>query len=152
MQSRGARIGVVVVAVAVVIVLFFVLREDDGDSGSTTSVAEQTTTEPADGTPVQPNQEPKPEPQPDVVKAEIEVEGGQPVGGVQEIELGAGERAEILVTSSDTTEEVHLHGYDLSADLAPGEPAKLAFEADIEGVFEVELEESVTPIAEVTVE
>ena len=153
MQSRGARIGVVVVAAAVVVVLFFVLRDGDDEGGSTTSVAEQTTTEGASGSPVTPNEEPKPKPpKPETAEFEVKVEGGQPVGGVQEIEVPAGEDAEIVVTSSDTTEEVHFHGYDVSAELAPGEPAKIEFTADIEGVFEMELEESVVPIAEVTVE
>ena len=150
MQSRGARIGVVVVAAAIVVVLFFVLRDSDDESSTTTSVAEQTTTEEPAGSAVNPNEEPKPE-APEVQTAKIEVEGGQPVGGVQEIEFTAGEKAELEVTSPDTTDEVHFHGYDLSAELAPDEPAKLEFTADIEGVFEVELEDSVTPIAEVTV-
>jgi hypothetical protein len=153
MQSRGARIGVAVVAVVVVVVLFFLLREGDGDDGGTTSsVAEETTQDEGAGSVVNPTQKPKPEPPPEVVTAEIEVNGGQPVGGVQEIEIPAGEKAEIVVTSADTTEEVHFHGYDLSAELAPGEPAKIEFEATIDGVFEMELEESVTPIAEVTVD
>ena len=47
---------------------------------------------------------------------------------------------------------MHLHGYDIFSDLAPGAPARIEFEANIDGVFEMELEDSVTPIAEVTVE
>ena len=88
MQSRGARIGVVVVAAAVVVVLFFVLRDSDDESTPTTSVAEQTTTteDETSGAAVNPNEEPKPEP-PEVNTAEVEVEGGQPVGGLQEIEF-----------------------------------------------------------------
>ncbi len=154
MQSRGARIGVVVVAAAVVIVLFFVLRESDDEGAGTTSDAEQTTTtEEPDGNAVNPTEEPKPKPpKPDVIKTEIEVAAGQPVGGVQEIEVPKGEDAVITVTTPDTTEHVHLHGYDIFADVAPGQPAKIEFTADIEGVFEMELEDSVVPIAEVTVE
>lgn len=156
MQSRGARIGVVIVAIAVVVVLFLVLREDDGDDGGpTTSVTEQTT-EPTDdgaGAVVNPNQEPKPEPPPEpkVVEESIEIEAGAPVGGVAEIEVPSDEKAEITVSSPDTTDHVHLHGYDVFSDLAPGKPAKIEFKATIEGVFEMELEDSVTPIAEVTV-
>ena len=155
MQSRGARIGVVVVAAAVVVVLFFVLREGDDEGTPTTSVAETTTetTDESSGAAVNPNKEPKPEPppEPEVAKAEIEVKGGQPVGGVQEIEIPQGEDAVITVTTPDTTEHVHLHGYDIFADIAPGAPAKIEFKADIDGVFEMELEDSVVPIAEVTV-
>jgi hypothetical protein len=153
MESRGARIAVVLVAAAVVVVLFFVLRDGGEDGDATTSVAEQTTTaeEPA-GDAVNPPQEPKPKPpKPESFEAEIEVEGGAPVGGVQDLEVPAGEQATITVTSPDTTEHVHLHGYDIFSDLAPGKPAKIEFEATIDGVFEMELEDSVTPIAEVTV-
>ena len=153
MQSRGARIAVVLVAAAVVVVLFLVLRDSGDDGEATTSVAEQsTTTEESAGVAVNPTEEPKPEPpKPENFEAEIEVEGGAPVGGVQDLEVPAGEQATITVTSSDTTEHVHLHGYDVFADLAPGKPAKIEFEATIDGVFEMELEDSVTPIAEITV-
>jgi hypothetical protein len=147
MQSRGARIGVVVAAVAVVVVLFVVLSGgDDSGSGTTSS----TSTPAETGTPVQPNQ--KPQPTADVQKFEIEVENGEPVGGVQEISIPKDAQAEIVVSSPDTSEEVHLHGYDVMADLTPEEPAKVEFDATIEGVFEMELEDSVTQIAEVTVE
>jgi hypothetical protein len=152
MQSRGARIAVVVVSIAVVVVLFLVLREGEGGDEPATPVAEPTTTQPDGGDDAggaNPDREPKPEPE--VVKVGIEVEGGAPVGGVQEIEVPKDEKVEITVTSPDTTEHVHLHGYDVIADLAPGQPAKIGFEATIEGVFEMELEDSVTPIAEVTV-
>jgi non-ribosomal peptide synthetase component F len=57
-----------------------------------------------------------------------------------------------VVSSPDTTEEVHVHGYDVFADLAPGEPARLSFDASIEGVFEIELEHAHVQIAELTVE
>jgi hypothetical protein len=43
---------------------------------------------------------------------------------------------------ADVADEVHVHGYDLVADVAPGSPAELTFLADIPGVFEVELESS----------
>jgi len=156
MQSRGARIGVVVVSVAVVVVLFLLLREGDSDDPETTTAATQTTTETSEdssGAAVNPTKEPKPEPppEPEVVKESIEVEAGAPVGGVAEFEVPSGEKAQVTVTSPDTTEHVHLHGYDIFADLAPGQPAVIKFEATIDGVFEMELEDSVTPIAEITV-
>ena len=37
-----------------------------------------------------------------------------------------------------------MHGYDLEAELAPGQPAEIAFDATIPGVFEVELHEAGT--------
>jgi hypothetical protein len=41
---------------------------------------------------------------------------------------------------------VHVHGYDLMADVAPGSPARIDFVADVPGVFEVELEDAGTPL------
>ncbi|WP_193345672.1 hypothetical protein [Blastococcus saxobsidens] len=45
------------------------------------------------------------------------------------------------MVTSDVADEVHLHGYDVSAPVAPGEPATLTFDATIPGVFELELHE-----------
>ncbi len=38
------------------------------------------------------------------------------------------------------SDEVHVHGYDHRAPVAPGAPAEVRFTPDIPGVFEVELE------------
>ena len=56
-----------------------------------------------------------------------------------------------LVVSSDIADEVHLHGYDLMADAAPGEKARIAFVATIPGRFEVELEDRALQIGELEV-
>jgi hypothetical protein len=142
MQSRGARIGVLVAAVAVVVVLFINLNKDDGDDST---VATSTPTEQTQ------NGGGGAEPASDVSVSKIEVENGQPVGGVQEIAIDSGAKAEIVVSSPDTTEEVHFHGYDIPAEMSPDQPAKIEFDATIDGVFELELEDSATQIAEVTV-
>lgn len=61
------------------------------------------------------------------------------VDGPDRIEATVGE--EIVITvSADVTDEVHLHGYDLFADVAPGAPARLDVVTDIPGIFEMELE------------
>lgn len=44
-----------------------------------------------------------------------------------------------LVVTSDTADEVHVHGYDIEQELAPGTPTTLRFVANVPGVFEVEL-------------
>jgi hypothetical protein len=41
-------------------------------------------------------------------------------------------------------EEEHLHGYDIAKDLPAGKTITFQFKADIEGIFEVELEHSGT--------
>ena len=43
-----------------------------------------------------------------------------------------------LQISSDHPIELHLHGYDLEKEVAPGEPAELAFDATITGRFAIE--------------
>ncbi len=80
----------------------------------------------------------------------IEIRGDEPVGGVQELEFSAGEEIRFEV-SSDRAEEVHVHGYDIAKDVPAGGSVEFAFPADIEGIFEVELEGLGTQIAELRV-
>ncbi len=56
-----------------------------------------------------------------------------------------------ITISSDVEEHVHLHGYDVLADITPDSPGELLFTADTAGVFEVELEDSGTFLFEVAV-
>lgn len=49
-------------------------------------------------------------------------------------------------------EEVHVHGYDIARDLPAGKTVTVSFPADIEGIFEVELERSGTPLGKLKVE
>lgn len=58
-----------------------------------------------------------------------------------EVEVGEGDRVRLRVTSGEPI-EIHLHGYDLEREVAPGEPATLSFEADLTGRFEIEEHES----------
>jgi len=58
-----------------------------------------------------------------------------------EVEVVEGNRVKLRV-ASDEPIEIHLHGYDLEREVAPGEPATLSFEADLTGRFEMEDHES----------
>ena len=69
--------------------------------------------------------------------ARISVKGGVVVGDVQSIEVAKGDTVRIVVTS-DTADEIHLHGYDIEREAEPGKPARFRFEADVEGAFELE--------------
>jgi len=89
-------------------------------------------------------------PPPEPAFETIVVRDGKPVGGVQELEYGSGERVRFRVRS-DVADEVHVHGYDLSEDVAAGGSVSFSFPADIEGIFEVELEERGEQIAELRV-
>jgi hypothetical protein len=56
-----------------------------------------------------------------------------------------------LIVVGDISDEVHLHGYDLHADIAPGLDATVEFDATIPGVFEIELEQAGILIGELQV-
>jgi hypothetical protein len=137
------RNGLIVAAAIVVAAgLFFVLRPDNGDdnaSGTTTTTATTSTTTTAT--------EPTEPPPPATVR--IVVRGGEPVGGVRNVTVSKG-RQVVLIVSSDVADEVHLHGYNLKRDVAPGAPARLPFRATINGTVEVELEQRGLPLARIT--
>ncbi len=78
------------------------------------------------------------------------VEGGERVSGPEQIEVAVGETVAITVTS-DTADEVHVHGYNKTVALRPGEPATLEFEASIAGVWEIELHDSDALLTELRV-
>jgi hypothetical protein len=140
MQSTMLRVGVVAALVVAAVVLFVVLSGDDDDGGDQ---AATTTTQTTNAE----NQKPKPRPE----TTTIVVKSGEPVGGVQELTYTAGDEVRFDVRS-DAAGEVHVHGYDLMQDTVPGKAITFDFPAEIEGIFEVELEETHTQIAELTVE
>lgn len=80
----------------------------------------------------------------------IVVRDGEPVGGVRELEYGAGEEIRFRV-ESDVADEVHVHGYDIAKEVPAAGSVEFDFPADIEGIFEVELEDRAAQIAELRV-
>ena len=59
------------------------------------------------------------------------------VGGAKRIEVEKGDTVRLLVRS-DVQDEIHVHGYDLYGDTAPGKPARFKFKAKLEGEYEME--------------
>lgn len=137
MQSRKAGVAVAVGALALAIVLFVALRDDGG--GASDRPATQTATSPGEGAPPEPAAVPT-----------ITVRDGEPVGGVRELEFTRGEVIRFIVRS-DVADEVHLHGYDVAREVPAGGRVRFDVPAEIEGTFEVELEERGVPIAEISV-
>jgi hypothetical protein len=76
-------------------------------------------------------------------RIEVSVAGGQVSGDTGRVPVPASEHVTLVVTS-DAADELHVHGYDLTAELAPGAPATVEFDATIPGVFEVELHDAGT--------
>jgi FtsP/CotA-like multicopper oxidase with cupredoxin domain len=82
---------------------------------------------------------------------EAKVTGGKVETASRRVRVDRGERVRIRV-EADRNEEVHVHGYDLSQDVAPGNPATIEFTADAPGVFEVELEQAALKLFELQVQ
>lgn len=80
----------------------------------------------------------------------IVIRNGEPVGGIKQLEYSAGDEIRFEV-SSDVADEVHVHGYDLMQDVPAGGTVSFDFPAEIEGIFEAELEARKEQIAEITV-
>jgi hypothetical protein len=80
----------------------------------------------------------------------IVVRDGEPVGGIQELEYSAGEDIRFRV-SSDAAEEIHVHGYDFSQNVPAGGTIEFDFPAELEGIYEAELEELGVQIAELRI-
>lgn len=112
--------------------------DDDGSSASpavqgTATTATAGTSSPTEG-----------------VVVDLDVAGGQPVGGALAIEADVGEQV-TLRFRADVPDEVHVHGYDLTVAVGPGEPGELTFVADIPGQFEIELHDTGAVVAELAV-
>ena len=82
---------------------------------------------------------------------EAKVTGSTVETASRRVRVDRGEKVRIQV-EADRNEEVHLHGYDLSSDVAPGKPAIIDFTADAPGVFEVELEQARLKLFELQVQ
>ena len=152
-MSRGPKVALIVAAVVVAGVAFLLLNPGDNDTAEspTQTDAAETMPEPpaepdATETPEEPPVHEEPSAVDDVGPAVIEVKDGEPVRGVAELTFNKGERVGITVRS-DVEEEVHVHGYDMTKDVAPGKAATFNFPAKLEGIFEVELEVSHVQIA-----
>lgn len=156
-MSNGTRIGLLVGTVVALVLAFVLLSpggdDEEGNTATTPSVSVPATTaeSPADD-PAQTATAVTPPPPPAPTFETIRVRGAKPVGGVQTITVKKGERARFQVSSPDTSDEVHLHGYDIVRDLEAGGSVRFAFKADAEGIFEIELEGAHAEIGKLVVE
>jgi hypothetical protein len=69
----------------------------------------------------------------------LAVNGGKVTPSAHREKVPQGDTVRLVVTT-DTADEIHVHGYDLKKDVAAGKTGTLEFVADQSGVFEVELE------------
>ena len=127
---------------------------DDGDAAATdtTTTSESTTTETTttETTTTETTTTETTPPPAGPTEIRIVVVNGAPKGGIVRENVKKGDRV-VLIVRSDVADHVHLHGYDIKRDVAPGQPARLPFKATIPGRFEVELEDRGVPIADISV-
>lgn len=128
-----SRARLLALVVAVVLTLAAAACGDDGDDAAPTGGETDTT----DGAATA-----------DTVIA-LEVRDGDLVGGSRQENVSLGDTVEVVVTG-DSTDQVHVHGYDLFVDLTGGE-GNLTFDALIPGTFEIELESSGRLLVRMTV-
>jgi hypothetical protein len=121
------------------------------DSESADATTETTTTSETTTTTTTTTTETTPPPPPGPTEIRIVVANGAPQGGIVREKVEKNDRV-VLVVRSDVADHVHLHGYDIMRDVAPGRPARLPFKATIPGRFEVELEDRGVQIADITVQ
>lgn len=147
---NGPQRLIVIVGLVVVAAIGFVVLKATGSSSTSDQPSDQSVIAPTTATTGdRPAQNERPRPKPAIPK--IEVRGGEPVGGIKKLIYRKGETIEFAVVA-DAADELHLHGYDLTAELAPGRAATMRLEATIEGIFELELHGAHTQIASITVE
>jgi FtsP/CotA-like multicopper oxidase with cupredoxin domain len=150
-MNRGQRFVFLGIAAVIAIVAVFVLADSSEDNGEGEQSAATATATPTETPPPEeqveeetptptPTPEPTPEPPPLLTSARV-----------TELEYKQGDTVRFRVRSS-TPEHVHVHGYDLLVDVVPGKTARMSFQADITGIFEIEFENSHKQIAELRVE
>lgn len=143
-----ARTGLLVAGAAIVaVVLFLVLRPGNNEESATPTTTTTTRTMTAVTTAV---------PTTTAAGSErklvrIVYQGGRVVGGIRHVRLQRGDLVALVVASS-VSDHVHVHGYDLMRDTAPGSPARITFRVTAAGRFEVELEDRKVQIAELDVQ
>jgi heme/copper-type cytochrome/quinol oxidase subunit 2 len=160
------RAALIAASIGLLVSLYFALNPRDDDeaatpatTAATTADTEPTTTAPATTAPATTaptTTETEPPPptttapaQPELITVRIAV-GPEGVESIRRFSVRRGREVEIVVRSA-LADHVHLHGYDLMADVAPGAPATIRFTADVPGRFEIELEDRGLQIAELEV-
>ncbi|MGH2957011.1 MAG: hypothetical protein ACRDL6_08470 [Solirubrobacterales bacterium] len=122
MQSIWARV-VVLAALAAAVALFVVLSgAEDEDSDAETETASEQTATGAQTPPV----------------PVVQVRNGEPLGGVERIEVKKGDQVRLDVLLRPPEEEIHVHGYEITESAAKGR-VPLRFRADLDGIFEIEV-------------
>ena len=81
---------------------------------------------------------PQSSPEPKAKLVTVKIVAGKVSASETRVEVPLNETVRIEVTS-DRADEIHVHGYEIKADVKAGETTVVEFVADLPGVFEVEV-------------
>ncbi len=146
MNPDFRKVALIAASLGLLLSLFLVLRPGDNEEAAPpTTVA--TTTAPAATEPEPPTLEPLKPPPAVTIRISVPSDTAPTVRRYSVKQ----NRQVVLVIGAEVADEVHLHGYDLTADVGPGQPATIRFAATAPGRFELELEDRGLAIAELEV-
>ncbi|HET9944345.1 MAG TPA: hypothetical protein VFR56_01740 [Actinomycetes bacterium] len=106
--------------------------DDSGDAGTTTSPA-ATSSGSASSSPATETEQ--------AVEISVAVTDGKVEPKPRRVEVERDSQVRLIVTS-DVDDELHVHGYEIEAELEAGRPTTVEFVADQSGIFEVETHET----------
>ena len=150
-MSSGARLSFLAIAVVILVVAFVALRPSSDDPETTADAPTATPTltqtpSPSPGETSTPTPTETPTPKPTVDPGPL-LTGSK----VVKLRYDKGETVRFRVRSPED-EEVHVHGYDIKKDVKAGKTTPMSFKATIDGIFEIEFEDSATQIGELRVD
>lgn len=126
--------------VALVLLVLTGCGRDDPAAAPTPSDQAAASTRPAPS--ASPTATPEPTVTPDDAQVvSLTVAGGQVTGDTGRVEIPVGTTVRLTVTA-DAADQVHVHGFDLTQAVTPGQATQLEFVADQPGMFEVELHDA----------
>jgi hypothetical protein len=128
--SGRQRLVLLALAAVIAIAAVLLLRTDEEDDSPPPETTARTQTGP----------QTKPKPKPPLLTA----------GSERTLRVERGKTVAFRVRSK-TAEEVHVHGYDILRQVPAGGTVSVRFPARLEGVYEIELERSHTPLGKLEV-
>ena len=145
-MSRAQRLTFLAIAAAIAVAAVLLISAS-GDEEEPARTSAGATSTPAASEPAGPEETATPEPTPTPKPEPPLVTAGKPA----KLRFTEGETIRFRVRA-DTTDHVHMHGYDLMKDIEPGKTIAFSFPAEITGIFEIELEDAGEEIAQLRVD
>ena len=148
MNPDFRKVALIAAALGLLVSLFFALRPRDDEDAASTAVSTATSAATTEAEPTGPPPTPTTRPPAAVTIRIVVPSDTAPTVRRYTVKQN---RQFVIVVSADVSDEVHLHGYDLTADVSPGQAATIRFAATAPGRFELELEDRGLEIAELEV-